>query len=474
MMHDTRAWFLCRVNDSGMVCTAKPLVYVPMSMPSANTALASSDRKTQIRAAVLQCFCDPLPQSFDRLTSLSARDWQRLLYWLDVSGLALYFFDRLDELQRRDLLPEAVAARLEQNLLDNTVRTRHLMDESATIQTEFQRANLSYAVLKGFSLCPISVPRPELRSQLDLDFLVSADNALGARHILERCGFRLHAISGRSWEFKTVHPPGSLADLYKPNRLRSIELHLEPSGGALLRRLQWRDFHGISSPVLPAADLFLGQAAHLFKHICSAWSRTAHLIEFRRHVIARQDDLDFWQKLRATAGGTPQTTWALGLVSHLITHLMSDFAPRALTCWTVDCLPPIARLWVETYGLRTTFAIFPGTKLYLILQREFETAGLPAKRPVQRSLLPLRLPPPIAVAPEQESLTARVRRHQAQMKFVLSRLRFHVVEGVRFAVERKRWQKTRKTFQRQSSGLYHRSSPLPIDFAGNLPYETKE
>lgn len=445
-----------------------------MSMHSANTALASLDRKTQIRAAALQCFCDPPPESFDRFSSLSLKDWQLLLHWLDVSGLALYFLDRLDQLQCRKLLPPGVVARLERNLLDNTERTNDLIGESAAIQASFQHAHLSYAVLKGFSLCPFSVSRPELRSQLDLDFLISADDAPGARHILEQRGLRLHAISDKSWEFKTAHPAGSLADLYKPQRSRSVELHLTPSGSSLLKRIERRDFYGISSPILSAADLFLSQAIHLFKHIRSANSRVAHLVEFHRHVIARRDDFDFWQKLRATAGDSPQTATALGLATYLTAHLMSDFAPHALTCWTVDCLPPSVRLWVDAYGHKAALASFPGTKLYLILQRELAIAGLPARRPIRPSLLPLRLPPPIAVTPEHESLSGRVWRHQAQMKFVLSRLRFHLVEGLRFAIERMRWQKTMKTFRRQSSENCDRSSSLPIDFAGNLPYETKE
>ena len=60
-----------------------------------------------------------------------------------------------------------------------------MIAESASIQSAFQKAGVSYAVLKGFSLWPVSVPRLELRSQLDLDFLVSEESADQARQILE-------------------------------------------------------------------------------------------------------------------------------------------------------------------------------------------------------------------------------------------------------------------------------------------------
>jgi hypothetical protein len=67
-----------------------------------------------------------------------------------------------------------------------------------------------------------------LRHQFDLDFLVAEKSAPGARQILERRGYRLDAIGGRSWEFKVNETPGvSLKDVYKDLPGRSLELHVE-------------------------------------------------------------------------------------------------------------------------------------------------------------------------------------------------------------------------------------------------------
>src|SRR5271170_1297543 len=162
----------------------------------------SLGRDEQMRHAVLLSFCDSLPNECSRLWSLSRREWQKMLRWLDTSGLALYFLDRVRELALCDMLPPDVLSRLRQNLSDNTVRTYGMMAEQSSIQREFQNAGISYAVLKGFTLWPSSLPRPELRSQLDLDFLVAENSAPAARQVLEARGYRLHAISGRSWEFK--------------------------------------------------------------------------------------------------------------------------------------------------------------------------------------------------------------------------------------------------------------------------------
>jgi Uncharacterised nucleotidyltransferase len=288
------------------------------------------------------------------------------------------------------------------------------------------------------------VPRPELRSQLDLDFLVAEESAREARRILENRGYHLRAISGRSWEFKNDEMPGrSLKDLYKDVPYRSVELHIEAIGNrasSLLARAEMRDFRDISGPVLSSADLFLGQGMHAFKHVCSEFSRTAHLIEFRRHVIARGDVPAFWSELRARAEEGPRAAVALGVITLLIAQVMGDFAPASLTSWTVDRLPACAQLWVQIYGKRTVFASFPGTKLYLLLQRELATSGLPTKRSLRQALLPLSLPPLIVHAKPNETLSMRLRRYRSQLHFILFRLRFHTVEGFRYLRESLRWQ----------------------------------
>ena len=409
-----------------------------------NATPQSPSREVQIREAVLLTFCDPPPEACSTLRHLSGTEWQRLLPWLDTSGLALYFLDRLTELKQSEMLPPDVLARLQQNLADNTARTEGMIAEFTAIHREFQRAALSYATLKGFSLWPSSVPRPELRSQLDLDFLVAEASARDARRILENRGYHLRAISGRSWEFKKDEMPGtSLKDLYKDLPNRSVELHIEPSvsgGSSLLARAEMRKFRDISMPVLSSADLLLGQGMHVFKHVCSEFSRTAHLIEFRRHVIARGDAPAFWSEFRARAEEGPRAAVALGVITLLITHVMGDFAPASLTRWTVDRLPACARLWVQIYGERTVFASFPGTKFYLLLQRELATSGIPAKRSLRRALLPLSLPPLIVHAKPNETLSMRLRRYCSQLHFIFFRLRFHAVEGCRYLIESLRWQ----------------------------------
>ena len=416
----------------------------PLLINSTNRSL---NRALQVREAVLLTFCDPLPAEYTRLLQLSRNAWQGLLRWLDTSGLALYFFDRLEELGLLETLPMAVLTRLQQNLADNSERINAMIAESAAIQHRFQHAGLSYAVLKGFSLWPISVPKLELRTQLDLDFLVEEEGAMEARHILEEFGYRMHAISGRSWEFKVgEHWPPSLENLYKAGASRTAELHLESpgrSGSSLLSRTQKQQFHGVLMPILSPVDLLLRQGLHLYKHVCSPFSRAAHMIEFRRHVVARFDDETIWAQLRQHVSNDPETSLRLGVVILLISRTIGQFAPQALSCWTVDHLPAKARLWVDLYGRRSALASFPGSKLYLLLENELESEGLVAKRSLRQALLPGRLPPAIAHAVDGEDYYVRLNRYYWQLHFIFFRLRFHLVEGVRYLYELIFWRQYR-------------------------------
>ena len=128
------------------------------SLP-ANPSSRPLSHAWQLREAVLLSFCDPLPAEYARLLHLSRKEWENLLHWLDTSGLALYFLNRVEELGLLETLPLPVIARLQQNLADNSKRLEGMIAALAEIQRRFQAAGLAFAVLKGFSLWPISVPK---------------------------------------------------------------------------------------------------------------------------------------------------------------------------------------------------------------------------------------------------------------------------------------------------------------------------
>ena len=146
-----------------------------------------------------------------------------------------------------------------------------------------------------------------------------------------------------------------------------------------------------------------------------------------------------WDELRSLAEDSSRAVLGLGMVTQLIAHTMGGFAPEALTTWTVHRIPRSARLWIDLYGRRVAFDHFPGSKLYLLLRNELESAGVIAKRSLRQALLPRRLPPAVIRASDRETLKARIARHRLQISFMLGRLRFHIVEGARYTWESYRW-----------------------------------
>jgi len=393
-------------------------------------------RNERIRAAVVALFREQEPGSAEMLAELTPAEWKALLYWLDTSGLALYLLDRLRERELISILPADVRERLEQNLLDNTARTTALVDECCAIQAEFADAGVRYAVLKGFSLWPHSVPKLELRSQLDLDFLVAADDEARAQAVMERRGYQLHGVSGRSREFKTPHSGAmTLAGLYRPWAQRNVEVHLEGAESGLLGRCEHHTLSEIAMPVLPAADLFLGQALHLYKHLSRDQMRTSHLLELYRHLLARGEDEAFWAEVESLCAGQPGKALGLGVALDFVSQQMeATCVPVAVRRWTIERVPLAARLWVRRYGARTMTAGFPGTKLHLLLREAMGGS-------VAASLVPRGLPPRIAIAEAGESLGEAMRRVLRQWNFVVFRLRFHVREGVRYGYEARRWRR---------------------------------
>lgn len=409
-------------------------------------------RAMQLREAVLLSFCDPLPKEYTRLVHLSLEEWNGLLHSLDTSGLALYFLDRLKELGLAGIVPAPVLARLEQNLADNTERIHGMIAESVAIQLRFQEAGLCYAVVKGFSLWPLSVPKPELRSQLDQDFLVSEESAGEAQRILESFGYKLHLKTGRHLDFKAdKERTSSLRDLYKAGMCRTAELHIEPvfaERASRLSRTEKVAFHGISMPVVASTDYLLGQGMHVYRHLCNQFTRAAHLLEFRRHVLARSSDQAFWQKMRRQIESDATARAGLGTLVLVIANVMGPFAPEAFTGWTADEVPAGTRLWVELFARRAVLAKFPGSKLHLLLPKAGEATDLQPARRLWPAAVPRCLPLVIAHRTPNEGMSARVRRYRKQIVYTAQRIRFHFVEGIRHYRDSIVWRRSRREFLR--------------------------
>lgn len=407
--------------------------------------LSPARRQQQLRLAIASSLFHGVPLECP-LPRHSSPAWGSLITWLDTSGLALPFFAHLQNTGQLEQLPAAVQQRLAKNLKDNTARMNAMADQVSILHRAFTTRNVEYALLKGLSLWPHSVPRLELRSQLDVDFLVSPATLPEAQAALAEQGFHLQARCGASYEYKTeADPPRTLAELYSDHPCRSVELHaantLFRSAALSCREAIARD--GEVIPVLAPCDLFLGQARHLYKHLCSPCFRAAHLLELAHHIRFRAAQEEFWQEIRAATEKDPAISFQLAFCVRFLEQCAGTVVPGPLSCWTSDRLPGFVTIWIERYATRLLTQDFPGSKLYLLLQYEAgRRATAPRSRGLRKALLPFRPPPYIVKPSARDSLRVLLRKLSRQAIFILCRFRFHLTSGAMFILELPRWRRS--------------------------------
>src|SRR5579863_10174739 len=405
-------------------------------------------RAQRLKEAILACFYDGSADAEARLAHFALRDWQRILYWLDISGLALYLLHRMRQLGLAHCMPEPVRDRLERNLAENRGRTRALFEEAEAISEVLMGRGIAFALLKGITLTPESVPDSALRWQIDLDFLVAARDATAARHVLSTFGYGLRAVCGNTMEFTAGQSSApDMGKIYRVHSQRSLELHMvstSPNRSGLRRdrlfRARPRPFGQAQIPSLAPADILVQQALHLFKHLCGEHTRASWVLEFRRHIEARRGDAAFWREVERIAAEEALGEMALGAAMLLADLTFGATGGVPLREQAIARLPRTVRLWIESYGRRILLADSPGNKLYLLLRKELPD-GDDQRASIRRLVFPTHLPPPITRGARGERPGQRLARYRTELWHVLIRLWFHVIEGLKYAIEHSRWQR---------------------------------
>jgi hypothetical protein len=384
----------------------------------------------------------------ESFASYDEREWLRSREWMHTSGLALYFLARAKRLGIEEVMPQRMLSGLEENLADNRVRTNALFNEFVKVNMEFQRTQLSYANMKGFTLAPHACSDPAVRYQHDLDFLVSRRDAEKCRQALERHGYQLTAVFGDTWEFLAGEVEVlSMGDLYRARKQRSLEVHLVPEKEEAdgrrdrLSRLRLQVWNGFEFPALSERDKLLGQALHLFKHFQTAWTRTAWMLEYATAIRSHEGDESFWQETVAAIEAAPETKLGIGIATLAMSRAFGVAPPAEFVACTVDVLPEQVRLWVERYETRLVFVQHPGSKLYLLLQDVLLQDRPEWQSQKRRKLFPSRLPPHTYLAGRKDGTRLRMRMAIDRLGFIWLRFRFHVTEGLRYKIEVARWKR---------------------------------
>ena len=378
-----------------------------------------------------------------RLGGFSDAEWTDAMRWLDVSGTALYLADHLRQFGISRVLPPQIEEALAGRLRRNRLRMQSLLEETSTLCSWFDGAGMPYALLKGMTLAPDSVPDSALRSQVDLDFLVAAEQRDLAVHYVRRLGYRLQVQCGGDLEFRApgVELP-SLASMYSAGAPRALELHLLESGGmtGLLARRVRRSIQGVEVYALAPADILVQQAIHLLKHLCGEFTRVSWVLEFQRHVVTRQHDFQFWREVAELAyeaeNGNLAMAISFWLVRDLFGHVPVELPPQ----WEAGALPKSVRVWLELYARQIVLTDPRPTKLYALLRNEIPYPA-EEKRATSKILFPYRIPMRVMDRMPSESVRQRLQRSAIEWRFFITRLRFHLREGIRFGIEASRFKR---------------------------------
>jgi hypothetical protein len=331
-----------------------------------------------------------------------------------------------------------------------------MFDDFVRINLAFQAASLSYANLKGFTLIPEVSPDAALRCQFDLDFLVAPSDIPACEKILEGQGYFLTGAGKNVKEFKagSRHLP-SVQDLYKAKPQKSLEIHFadrtEEQGDILwgdkLSRRRLQRWNGMDFPVLSTCDKFLGLALHLFKHLQSEWTRASWILEFANFIDFHREDGELWLEVGKYTSHNRNQKVAVGAATLIASRSFGiRNIPEPLARAVLE-LPQPVRLWVERYGENVLYAMFPGTKLYLLLQTSLSGDGDAQLHRSFAKLFPLRRPPKITVASEDNSLLVRLKQQRTEFNYLFFRLRFHITQGFAYMVETSRWKKSIASLQ---------------------------
>ncbi|HKS83442.1 MAG TPA: nucleotidyltransferase family protein [Candidatus Acidoferrales bacterium] len=387
------------------------------------------------------------------LNRCSDREMRGFLRWLDHSGLTLHFLASLRDAGQIANLRTDIRAALERRLQANSTRMQALLEDCRSVNAAFQTNRIPHAFLKGFTLIPEFCPEVALRHHSDVDILIAPEFLPAASAVLVACGYQAQAGSEPSeYVFTTpmLRIPTLRDDIYELPPQRQIELHTSIWNAVgqvslivpmdVLSRAESREYFGIISSRLSLEDRFLIQVLHAFGHLLGSWLRLSWLWEIHYFVSTRIHEDALWQSFRARAGRGARMQNAIGLVLGLTREIFSTTLPDSLHESFVEPLPETIQSWIKHCGVQWALADISGSKLTLLIHREFIGDANTWRKYLLRRIVPVSAKTsPGGV--EASDWKTRILNLFAKLEFAGARILFHAREGLRLGWESLRWRR---------------------------------
>lgn len=393
----------------------------------------------------------------------SDHELRHFLRWLDESGLALYLQGRLQNAQETDHLPSRFCLDLQSRLESNRKRTAAILAVLSQLGAILAGHLVPHAFLKGFTLVPDFCSAVELRHQSDIDILIAPEFAERAKLVMQERGYSMEEFL-RTGEIHfskpRSKPPSIHDDIYTANFHPEVELHTSiwkdvdhvslKVRSDVLSRIRIQEIHGVRFACLSLEDMFVLQILHAFRHLLGSWIRVSWLLEIHSFIVRHARNESLWSEIRDHAMEDTGLRNAFGLILQLTNRLFPSPIPKIMREWCVDPLPGPLNRWVNEFGTRWALSDLSGSKLSLLVHREFINDAASRRSYVWRRLFPLAGKPIIGRVYSHEVKTA-VSAEVAEGMFLARRALFHAASLGAFSIDALRWARILRLCRKQGA-----------------------
>jgi hypothetical protein len=290
------------------------------------------------------------------------------------------------------------------------------------------------------------------RHQVDFDLLIDANDANSAAAILATLNYKVVSANG-SGEMRLARPwtkhLTALSWIYDISEGPAVELHTrlwEPETELIDFAIPkgWNEsictstVHGVAIPRLAPAWQFVHLLLHVFRHLVDSWVRLLSIYEIAVYLDREQENHELWQDVCKLAASDPKLASACVLVLCMMRAVFPGRLPEPLNALCEAYLSVDSALWVRHFTEQWLFADPPGTKLALLVQRQFCGNSAKWKSYWMRRLLPLKAPH--GLSQDASPKVKKTFRYKIdQLLYRMSRLTYHVASGYSYLRSAARW-----------------------------------
>ena len=326
-----------------------------------------------VRAAKLAAFAYLAHgERADLQTLMDHAKMERLLRWLDEAGVALYLSHECDRRGHKGSLPAEWRAALDGRRERNRNRVTAMLAEFHKVVEALSTSQITFAVVKGFSLQPEFCSSFDLRHHIDTDLLVTPTHIDGATETLLKLGYKKAAAEDfgeiRFFKGHPAIPATAQDDLYTARPESRVEIHTSLFESRTYTpfslaenwqsEIRHKELGQVRFPTISEPDAFMLHVLHAFQHLAAGWLRLSWLFEIANFIESRRMDDHLWKLVAGRVASEQRCAHAFGLILQETSMLFGTKMPAPLAGKLIDPLPAILRKWNQDYAVKVLLSDF--------------------------------------------------------------------------------------------------------------------